>query len=214
MWWEGDEAWYSGTVRSFDVVFSEHTVSYDDGEQMQEELDKCSWRLEVTQAPTGAGRKSRKRRALMAQRLPRQRADVRGDGKGSDGGQRSVAASGGVQGMDGEEQLSGPAGSPFTQPSTPLPPLPAKAVASAARQASTHPPSSAHQTAPLPKLDPHAFVSVAASGHQAVEALLARCRLSEYAPQFAAMGYDVRYPSPPSAKVILYPWLRPTRPKP
>merc|ERR1719456_473277 len=89
--------------------------------------------------------------------------------------------------MDGEEQLSG---SPSTQPSTPVPPLSAEAVASAARQASTHPPSSAHQTTPLPKLDPHAFVSVVASGHQAVEALLARCRLSEYAPQFAAMGYD------------------------
>ena len=42
VWWEEDEAWYSGTVRAYSDALGEHLVCYDDGEQQQEALDECS----------------------------------------------------------------------------------------------------------------------------------------------------------------------------
>ena len=42
VWWEGEEAWYTGTVRAFSDALGEHLVCYDDGEQRHELLDKCS----------------------------------------------------------------------------------------------------------------------------------------------------------------------------
>jgi len=45
VWWEEDEMWYRGKVRSFGDALGEHLVCYDDGEQRQETLDECRWRL-------------------------------------------------------------------------------------------------------------------------------------------------------------------------
>ena len=32
VYWDGDDMWYSGTVREFDVVDDSHVVQYDDGD--------------------------------------------------------------------------------------------------------------------------------------------------------------------------------------
>ena len=52
VYWEGDDKWYCGAVRAFDTVTQEHTIVYDDGEQVHEPLQPsschqtaCEWEL-------------------------------------------------------------------------------------------------------------------------------------------------------------------------
>ena len=42
--WEGDAAWFAGTVHSFAEALGEHLICYDDGEQRHEFLDECRCR--------------------------------------------------------------------------------------------------------------------------------------------------------------------------
>lgn len=65
VWWEEDEAWYEGTVRDFSGALGEHVICYDDGEQRDEALDRCRWRLlsgassDAIASSAGSSRESR-----------------------------------------------------------------------------------------------------------------------------------------------------------
>jgi DNA mismatch repair protein MSH6 len=45
VWWQNDDAWYTGSVASYDVDSGKHLVEYDDGEE--EELTLAQEKYEI-----------------------------------------------------------------------------------------------------------------------------------------------------------------------
>ena len=43
VWWEGDEAWYEGTVTRISAANGKHHIKYDDGDRRSERLSECTW---------------------------------------------------------------------------------------------------------------------------------------------------------------------------
>ena len=51
IWWEDDEAWYAGHVRSFNEVLGDFLIMYDDGDQRNESLNHPSLEWELLPEP-------------------------------------------------------------------------------------------------------------------------------------------------------------------
>ena len=90
VWWEDDRKWYDGTVRDYSAL-GEHLVLYDDGEQRQEKLDTCSWKLLAEPSRGSGGRGGNRRgtgigRGAGKQPAAESAARVRGAGGRGPGG--------------------------------------------------------------------------------------------------------------------------------
>ena len=46
VFWEHDDQWYSGTIKEYNPAGDDYLVLYDDGVQVSEDLDDCTWDFE------------------------------------------------------------------------------------------------------------------------------------------------------------------------
>ncbi|GBF90197.1 histone H3 Lys 36 methyltransferase [Raphidocelis subcapitata] len=90
VWWEGDEAWYPGTVTGYTVTNGRHVVSYDDGDVERLDLSLAKHRWLDGEGPSGARDGAAAAAAAAARKRGRPAGSAADVGTGSDGGARGA----------------------------------------------------------------------------------------------------------------------------